>query len=255
MVLCKAIFTQQISTAIATILFGRFRELFPQPPDPGTRAGGAGGGREEDFRGCGLSRQKRPTCSDLARHFEDGVIPARQLGRMGDEEVIEWLGARQRDGRWTAEMFLIFTLNRPDVLPVDDLGLRKGVRAFYNLPERPSPISSSSWPSRGGRIAASRRGTSGGVGRGRTTANAQGLAAGRKHEIRSTKSETIPNRKRRNTETAARIIAGPPFLNFLISLSELVSGFVLRFPAGGLRISRASRLYGLFSRTCAASRS
>jgi DNA-3-methyladenine glycosylase II len=138
-VLCKAIYTQQISTAIAAILFGRFRDLFPQRrPTPGRVLEALADGREEAFRGCGLSRQKRAYLLDLARHFERGEIPTRRLGRMSDDEVIESLVRVKGIGRWTAEMFLIFTLNRPDVLPVDDLGLREGVRAFYNLPERPS---------------------------------------------------------------------------------------------------------------------
>jgi DNA-3-methyladenine glycosylase II len=138
-VLCKAIFTQQISTAIATLLFGRFRDLFLQRrPTPARVLEILADGREEAFRGCGLSRQKRAYLLDLARHFEGGVIPTRRLGRMSDDEVIESLVRVKGIGRWTAEMFLIFTLNRPDVLPVDDLGLREGVRAFYDLRERPT---------------------------------------------------------------------------------------------------------------------
>jgi DNA-3-methyladenine glycosylase II len=138
-VLCKAIYTQQISTAIAAILFGRFRDLFPlRRPTPGRVLEALADGREEAFRGCGLSRQKRAYLLDLARHFADGEIPTRRLGRMSDEEVVESLVRVKGIGRWTAEMFLIFTLNRPDVLPVDDLGLREGVRAFYNLSGRPS---------------------------------------------------------------------------------------------------------------------
>ena len=141
-VLCKAIFTQQISTTVAAVLFGRFRDLFPgRRPTPGrlleliaagdNRLPGPGLDR------CGLSRQKRAYLADLARHFTDGEIPTRRLGRMDDERVIDSLVRVKGIGRWTAEMFLIFTLNRPDVLPVDDLGLREGVRAIYGLAERP----------------------------------------------------------------------------------------------------------------------
>ena len=137
-VLCKAIFTQQISTAVATILFGRFRELFPlRRPTPQLVLAALESQDVDVLRKCGLSRQKAAYLHDLSRHFVDGRIPTRQLCRMSDEGVIESLVAVKGIGRWTAEMFLIFTLNRPDVLPVDDLGLREGVRDVYDLPERP----------------------------------------------------------------------------------------------------------------------
>jgi DNA-3-methyladenine glycosylase II len=147
-VLCQAIFTQQISTAIATTLFGRFRDLFPRRrPTPQLvikllEECGAGNGNGQApsalLRGCGLSRQKTSYLLDLARHFRDGEIPTRGISRMSDEAVIDALVRVRGIGRWTAEMFLIFTLNRPDVLPVDDLGLREGVRALAGLPERPT---------------------------------------------------------------------------------------------------------------------
>ncbi len=137
-VLCKAIFTQQISTAVATVLFGRFRDLFPaRRPTPARVLAALEGSDPELLRRCGLSRQKAAYLQDLSRHFVDGRIPTRRLGRMDDEAVIDALVEVKGIGRWTAEMFLIFTLNRPDVLPVDDLGLREGVRAVYGLTERP----------------------------------------------------------------------------------------------------------------------
>ena len=136
-VLCKAIFTQQISTAVAAVLFQRFRGLFPsQRPTPrfvlelmDTASNGDG----EVLRRCGLSRQKRAYVRDLAEHFVTGQIPTRRLAAMSDDEVIDALVKVKGIGRWTAEMFLIFTLNRPDVLPVDDLGLRKGAQRLFNL--------------------------------------------------------------------------------------------------------------------------
>jgi DNA-3-methyladenine glycosylase II len=148
-VLCQAIFTQQISTAIATTLFGRFRDLFPRRrPTPALviklleDAGVGhpdhnGGPPDPVLRACGLSRQKASYVLDLARHFRDGRIPTRELSGMKDEAVIETLVDVRGIGRWTAEMFLIFTLNRPDVLPVDDLGLRENVRALDGLAARP----------------------------------------------------------------------------------------------------------------------
>jgi DNA-3-methyladenine glycosylase II len=137
-VLCKAIFTQQISTAVAAVLFGRFRDLFPQRrPTPGLVLQALRREPAEVIRRCGLSRQKALYIQDLAQHFVDDRIPTRRLSRMDDEAVIEALVNVKGIGRWTAEMFLIFVLNRPDVLPVDDLGLREGVREIYGLRERP----------------------------------------------------------------------------------------------------------------------
>ena len=148
-VLCKAIFTQQISTAVAAVLFARFRELFPRRrPTPVQvigllesacgNNGNGGGAPPAAIRACGLSRQKTAYILDLARHFHDARIPTKRLSRMTDDEVIESLVRVRGIGRWTAEMFLIFVLNRPDVLPVDDLGLREAVREVYGLPKRPT---------------------------------------------------------------------------------------------------------------------
>jgi DNA-3-methyladenine glycosylase II len=137
-VLCKAIFTQQISTAVATVLFGRFRDLFPQRrPTPARVLEALHSQPAYVIRHCGLSRQKAAYIRDLAQHFVDGRIPTRRLASMDDEAVIEALVNVNGIGRWTAEMFLIFVLNRTDVLPVDDLGLREGIREIYGLPERP----------------------------------------------------------------------------------------------------------------------
>src|SRR5687768_1194859 len=138
-VLCKAIFTQQISTAVATVLFGRFRDEFPsRRPTPrlvlDAMNGDAG---DTAFAGCGLSRQKRAYVRDLAEHFATSQIPTRKLAAMSDEEVIDALTRVKGIGRWTAEMFLIFTLNRPDVLPVDDLGLQQGAQKIFGLKKVP----------------------------------------------------------------------------------------------------------------------
>ena len=142
-VLCKAIFTQQISTAVAAVLFKRFRALFPlQRPTPALVLEQFGSYASSESvmqtaRACGLSRQKVSYIVDLAQHFQDGRIPTRRISRMSDEEVVDVLVPVRGIGRWTAEMFLIFVLNRPDVLPVDDLGLREGVRDVDGLKERP----------------------------------------------------------------------------------------------------------------------
>lgn len=138
--LCQSIYSQQISTAIATILFNRFRLLFPR-----RKVTPAGVLRVFDttpadaLKQCGLSRQKHAYLRDLAEHFLARKIPVRKLPDMTDEEVIAALTQVKGVGRWTAEMFLIFVLNRPDVWPVDDLGLQEGVREVLALPARPKP--------------------------------------------------------------------------------------------------------------------
>ena len=133
--LCQAIFTQQVSTAVATVLFGRFRSLFPRrrPTPEGVLALS-----DEELKPAGLSRQKKAYLRDLAAKFAGGDVPTRRFGRMADEEIIQSLLPVKGIGRWTAEMFLIFVMNRPDVLPVDDLGVRKGFQTFYGLKEMPS---------------------------------------------------------------------------------------------------------------------
>ena len=133
-VLCKAIFSQQISVAGATTLFGRFRDHFPQRrPTPGRVIDFLTTADADVIKRCGLSRQKQAYVLDLARRFRDRDVPTARFGRMDDEQIIAALTATKGIGRWTAEMFLIFVLNRPDVLPVDDLGLRKGFQRAYGL--------------------------------------------------------------------------------------------------------------------------
>lgn len=136
--LCKAIYGQQISTTVATVLFGRFCERFPRKrPTPERALKLLTQGSEEELRGCGLSRQKKTYLIDLSQHFVDNRIPNHRLSKMSDEQIIESLTAVKGIGQWTAEMFLIFVLNRPDVLPVDDLGLQTAVCHAYHLPHRP----------------------------------------------------------------------------------------------------------------------
>jgi DNA-3-methyladenine glycosylase II len=84
-----------------------------------------------ELRACGLSDRKTEYIADLAQHFVDGKIHARDWPRMSDEEIIAELTDVRGIGRWTAEMFLMFNLLRPDVFPLDDLGLQKGIRVAY----------------------------------------------------------------------------------------------------------------------------
>ena len=137
--LCKSIYNQQISTKVAAVLFARFRQQFPRLRPTPQAVIDFLAGDSESIRRVGLSRQKTIYLRDLAQHFVDGRIPTRKLCRMDDQAVIDALVGVNGIGRWTAEMFLMFVLNRPDVLPVDDLGLREGVRDIYGLTERPTP--------------------------------------------------------------------------------------------------------------------
>jgi DNA-3-methyladenine glycosylase II len=83
------------------------------------------------LRACGLSDRKTEYIADLAQHFADGSIHVHKWPHMSDEEIIAELVQVRGIGRWTAEMFLIFNLLRPDVFPLDDLGLQKGIRVSY----------------------------------------------------------------------------------------------------------------------------
>jgi len=87
--------------------------------------------KPSELRACGLSDRKTEYIVDLARRFADGLVHPYRWPEMSDEEVIADLVQVRGIGRWTAEMFLIFSLLRPDVFPLDDLGLQKGIRGAY----------------------------------------------------------------------------------------------------------------------------
>ncbi len=133
--LVRAIIGQQVSTAAATAIRGRvYAALGGRPtPDAIFRASDAA------LRGAGLSRQKVSYLRDLAEKVEAGEVRLQRIGRLGDEEIIAHLTQVKGIGRWSAEMFLMFVLNRPDVLPVDDLGIRKGFQQVYGLRALPAP--------------------------------------------------------------------------------------------------------------------
>ena len=92
------------------------------------------------MRGAGLSRAKLRAIKDIARKAAAGVVPARRVvARLGDDEIVERLTAARGVGRWTVEMLLLFTLGRPDVLPVDDFGVREGFKIAYRRRKQPTP--------------------------------------------------------------------------------------------------------------------
>lgn len=132
--LCQSIYTQQISTAVAAVLFGRFRDRFPnRRPTPARVLEFLRGADEAAVRAVGLSRQKRAYLQDLAAHWVDGRIPSGRFAGMTDQQIMDALLPVKGVGRWTVEMFLIFCLNRPDVWPVDDFGVRKAVQVSYGM--------------------------------------------------------------------------------------------------------------------------
>lgn len=94
---------------------------------------------DEDFRACGISRQKMSYFRDLADHTVTGRLKFSRLNRMSDEAVTEALTQVKGIGEWTAHMHLMFHLGRPDILPVGDLGVRKGMQIAYCLDELPTP--------------------------------------------------------------------------------------------------------------------
>lgn len=137
--LVRSVVYQQLSGKAAATILGRVVALFPDKdfPDPEDllRA------KDESLRGAGLSRQKTAALKDVAQKRIEGIIPpARALVRLPDEEIIERLTAARGVGRWTVEMYLIFTLGRPDVLPIDDLGVRKGAEKLYKRSFTPKEL-------------------------------------------------------------------------------------------------------------------
>jgi DNA-3-methyladenine glycosylase II len=135
--LCRAIVYQQLSGKAAATIFSRFLALFPGKKFPTPEMV-----RKmpiEKMRAAGLSGQKVSYIKDLAEKFSDGTIKHRQLHKMTSAEITDHLVQVKGVGVWTVHMILIFTLNRPDVLPTGDLGIRKGFQVVYGLKMLPSP--------------------------------------------------------------------------------------------------------------------
>jgi DNA-3-methyladenine glycosylase II len=128
--LARSIVGQQISVQAAQSVWGKFVETIGCPSTRVAPSSVLGVGTAA-LREAGLSVRKCEYLADLARHFEDGLVHVPQWQVMEDEAIIEELVAIRGIGRWTAEMFLIFHLMRPDVLPLDDLGLIKGISVNY----------------------------------------------------------------------------------------------------------------------------
>ena len=136
--LVRAIAHQQLHGKAAEAILGRFvalhpGEAFPSPDRVFQTA-------DDAMRGCGFSAAKLAAIRDICAKTLDGTVPTRrQAARLSDEVLIERLTTIRGVGRWTVEMLLIFTLGRPDVLPVDDFGVREGYRVLFEMDEQPRP--------------------------------------------------------------------------------------------------------------------
>jgi DNA-3-methyladenine glycosylase II len=134
--LLRAIVGQQLSTKAARTIYLRVLEIFDgTTPSPEQLLGAD----EEALRGAGLSGRKVEYIQDLARHVLSGELELDRLDELSDEEAIEEIVAVRGLGRWTAEMFLLFHLRRPDVISGGDLGIRKAIQIEYDMKEMPSP--------------------------------------------------------------------------------------------------------------------
>jgi DNA-3-methyladenine glycosylase II len=136
--LVQAVAHQQLTGKAASTILGRLYALYGlqacPPPERLVETA------DEALRGCGFSRAKAASLKDIAAKTLDGTIPARRaLARMSNESIIERLTEARGVGRWTVEMFLMFTLARPDVLPVDDYGVQNGYRIAYGKRRLPKP--------------------------------------------------------------------------------------------------------------------
>jgi 3-methyladenine DNA glycosylase/8-oxoguanine DNA glycosylase len=148
--LLESIIYQQLNGKVAATITGRVKALFPENTHSlRTRRGLVAGfpspqqilaATPELLRSAGLSQAKMLAIRDLAAKTLDGTVPStRQANRMSDDELVERLTAVRGIGRWTVEMLLLFRLGRPDVLAVDDYGIRKGFAKIHKLAELPKP--------------------------------------------------------------------------------------------------------------------
>ena len=149
--LARSIIFQQLSGKAAGTIFGRFVALFqgpgseasPATPDwdpfrqPFPEPARVLTFDDETLRSAGLSRQKVASIRSLAEHFASGELGSEQFDSWTDEEIITHLTRVRGVGRWTAEMFLMFHLRRPDVLPVNDVGINRAIMRRYGLEAMP----------------------------------------------------------------------------------------------------------------------
>ncbi len=136
--LVQAVAHQQLNGTAAGAILRRFVKLFPGRRFP--RAEDLASVTDEQIRACGFSFAKIKSIRDIAAKTLEGIVPkSRQIARLPNEEIITRLTEVRGVGRWTVEMLLIFQLGRPDVLPVDDFGVRTGFRIAYKKRAMPTP--------------------------------------------------------------------------------------------------------------------
>ncbi len=134
--LARSIIYQQLSGKAAEAILKKFLALFPRKNFPSPQD--VLGLSDTQFKSAGISMQKMGYLRDLAAKFSDGTIATKQLPKMSDEEIIEHVVKIKGVGVWTAHMFLIFALNRPNVLPVGDLAIRKGFQKAFGIKKEPT---------------------------------------------------------------------------------------------------------------------
>lgn len=129
--LLNAIVSQQLSTKAAATIWNRFVQLFPdeQPTEMAIIKMDI-----EQLRAVGLSYQKGGYLKNIATFSLENTLEYKRLYRKSDDDLIDYLSSIKGVGRWTAEMILMFNLNRPDVLPVDDLGIQQAMIKLYDIP-------------------------------------------------------------------------------------------------------------------------
>jgi DNA-3-methyladenine glycosylase II len=135
----RAIFFQQLAGPAARAIMKRTLAALGTDEERWYQPGELLAKAEEELRSAGLSRQKLVYLRDLDEKFASGELSENDFHHLEDDEVIARASSVKGIGRWTAEMYLIFSLGRRDVLPVDDLGVRRGMQITYGLPEMPKP--------------------------------------------------------------------------------------------------------------------
>ncbi len=134
--LVRNIIFQQLAGAAANAIYGRFVGLFPGVDFPSPDQVLAK--TDAQLRSVGLSEKKVLYIKDLAAHVRDGKLNFHRFHRMTDEEIVAHLTQVKGIGKWTAEIFLMFNLGRPDVMPADDLGVQNAVQRHYRMRQRPN---------------------------------------------------------------------------------------------------------------------
>jgi DNA-3-methyladenine glycosylase II len=128
--LLESIVSQQLSVKVADVIFGRFLQLFP---DQQPHAESLINLSTEQLRGVGLSNQKAGYLQNVAHFSIENDLEHRDWSTLTDDEIIDFLSQIKGVGKWTVQMLLMFTLGRPDVFPIDDLGIQQGMARIFDL--------------------------------------------------------------------------------------------------------------------------